>query len=74
MFKTRTEGPPTEKDLITPTIKSSVYTTGRGGSGNMATNDPENPHLARASQDVEAPLPVIKGSGGEGKFFLGRGG
>jgi hypothetical protein len=26
--------------LVTPTIKSSTYTTGRGGTGNMAQNDP----------------------------------
>jgi hypothetical protein len=26
--------------LVTPTIKSATYTTGRGGTGNMAQNDP----------------------------------
>ncbi|KAJ5761221.1 hypothetical protein N7520_008377 [Penicillium odoratum] len=43
------------KDLITPTIKQEVYTTGRGGSGNMVQNDPERPEIARESQDVESP-------------------
>jgi hypothetical protein len=38
-----------------PTKISLDYTTGRGGSGNMAKNDPLHPELARASQDVEAP-------------------
>ena len=41
------------KDLSTPTIKSDFYTTGRGGAGNIAKNDPDRPELARASQDVE---------------------
>jgi hypothetical protein len=40
------------KDLQTPTIKSEVYTTGRGGSGNMAKfTDPDE---ARRAQDVTA--------------------
>jgi len=39
-------------DLDTPTIKSNYYTTGRGGSGNMAKNtDPEE---ARRAQDIVA--------------------
>lgn len=38
--------------LETPTLKGEVYTTGRGGSGNMAKNiDPE---AARRAQDVIA--------------------
>ncbi|KAL4884438.1 hypothetical protein BJY04DRAFT_215403 [Aspergillus karnatakaensis] len=45
----------TPQDLVTPTIKQEVYTTGRGGSGNMVHNDPNHPELARESQDVEAP-------------------
>lgn len=36
--------------LETPTIKSQMYTTGRGGSGNMAKND--DPEAARRAQDV----------------------
>jgi len=40
---------------VTPTIKQDVYTTGRGGSGNMVYNDPERPEIARESQDVETP-------------------
>ncbi|KAJ5194295.1 hypothetical protein N7472_006761 [Penicillium cf. griseofulvum] len=46
---------PPPKDFITPTIKQEVYTTGRGGSGNMVHNDPERPEIARESQDVESP-------------------
>jgi hypothetical protein len=45
----------TPQDLVTPTIKQEVYTTGRGGSGNMVHNDPDRPEIARESQDVEAP-------------------
>jgi hypothetical protein len=47
--------PTTPKDLATPTIKQEIYTTGRGGSGNMVQNDPERPEIARESQDVELP-------------------
>ena len=36
--------------LETPTLKGEVYTTGRGGSGNMARND--DPAAARRAQDV----------------------
>ena len=57
-------------DLKTPTIKSPTYTTGRGGTGNMAKNDPENPQLAREAQDVEATtLPKERAA-----FHTGRGG
>lgn len=45
---------PKPEDLVTPTLKSNTYTTGRGGTGNMARNDPERPDLARAAQDVES--------------------
>jgi len=38
--------------LDTPTLKSDVYTTGRGGSGNMAKNN--DPDAARRAQDVVA--------------------
>jgi hypothetical protein len=37
--------------LETPTIKGEVYTTGRGGSGNMTRND--DPDAARRAQDVD---------------------
>ncbi len=59
----------TPQDLVTPTIKQDVYTTGRGGSGNMVHNDPEHPELARESQDVEAPPVRIQ----EGAHHTGRG-
>jgi len=39
-------------DLTTPTLKGAKYTTGRGGSGNMANNN--DPEAARRAQDVEA--------------------
>ncbi|KAL1979549.1 hypothetical protein VTN96DRAFT_5578 [Rasamsonia emersonii] len=58
------------KDLVTPTIKQDIFTTGRGGSGNMMHNDPEHPELARESQDVEEP-PVRSE---ENVQFAGRGG
>jgi malic enzyme len=71
-------------DLSTPTIKSPTYTTGRGGTGNMAHNDLRHPELARASQDVEArpvePVPRQKavaaaaGSANDHHHHLGRGG
>ncbi|KAF2474757.1 uncharacterized protein BDR25DRAFT_301398 [Lindgomyces ingoldianus] len=57
-------------DLITPTLKSDHYTTGRGGSGNIAKNDPMHPELARASQDVDAPIHRDF----EGPHHFGRGG
>ncbi|KAL2004720.1 hypothetical protein VTN00DRAFT_3248 [Thermoascus crustaceus] len=62
--------PTTPKDLVTPTIKQDIYTTGRGGSGNMMQNDPEHPEIARESQDVEAPPQRLE----EGRHFTGRGG
>lgn len=40
----------TEESLQTPTIKTAVYTTGRGGSGNMMANT--DAEAARAAQDV----------------------
>ncbi|KAJ6164982.1 hypothetical protein N7470_003654 [Penicillium chermesinum] len=46
---------PAPSDLVTPTIKQEIYTTGRGGSGNMVQNDPKHPEIARESQDVESP-------------------
>ena len=39
------------KDLETPTLKTSVVTTGRGGTGNMAKNT--DPAETRALQDIE---------------------
>jgi len=51
----------------TPTLKSSVYTTGRGGTGNMAKND--NPEEARRAQDVDVPGVMLP----EGSHHIGRG-
>lgn len=39
------------QDLQTPTLKTNIVTTGRGGSGNMAPN--KDPVETRARQDVE---------------------
>lgn len=39
------------QDLQTPTLKTAVVTTGRGGSGNMAKNT--DPAETRLRQDVE---------------------
>ncbi|CAI6341587.1 unnamed protein product [Periconia digitata] len=63
-------GQTTTADLATPTLKSDHYTTGRGGTGNMARNDPNFPEIARASQDVEAPVHREP----EGPHHYGRGG
>ncbi|KAJ5493451.1 hypothetical protein N7539_002197 [Penicillium diatomitis] len=66
----------TPKDLVTPTIKQEVYTTGRGGSGNMVQNDPQHPELARESQDVESPplraeqFPHHTGRGGAANAYI----
>lgn len=58
-------------DFDTPTLKTAVYTTGRGGTGNMKRNDPEHPEVARESQDVNAPLAAeLKREGGQ---HTGRG-
>jgi Protein of unknown function (DUF3602) len=62
--------PPPTSDLGTPTLKSKNYTTGRGGTGNMAVNDPERPELAREAQDVDVPhVPLVA----EKNFPTGRG-
>ncbi|KAI5853318.1 hypothetical protein BZA05DRAFT_418134 [Tricharina praecox] len=58
-----------ESDLKIPTLKSAVYTTGRGGTGNMAINDPNHPENARIAQDVEGVPPVLSND-----FHGGRGG
>ncbi|KAF2015992.1 hypothetical protein BU24DRAFT_462202 [Aaosphaeria arxii CBS 175.79] len=57
-------------DLVTPTLKAEHYTTGRGGTGNIARNDPHRPEIARASQDVDAPIHRDP----EGPHHYGRGG
>jgi Protein of unknown function (DUF3602) len=58
------------EDLVTPTIKADKYTTGRGGTGNMAKNDPGHPEVARASQDIVPPAHREP----ESSFHVGRGG
>ncbi|KAL8928227.1 MAG: hypothetical protein Q9208_001937 [Pyrenodesmia sp. 3 TL-2023] len=59
-------------NLVTPTIKTSIYTTGRGGSGNMKKNDPKHPELARRAQDVA--LPPVRSRGSDERGHTGRGG
>ncbi|KAM7207010.1 hypothetical protein V8F33_000109 [Rhypophila sp. PSN 637] len=56
------------EDLQTPTLKTSVVTTGRGGTGNMAKN--LDPVEARKRQDVE---PVVRRDS-QGASHIGRGG
>ncbi|KAJ5874399.1 uncharacterized protein N7529_002829 [Penicillium soppii] len=73
---TRQHSALTPKDLVTPTIKQEVYTTGRGGSGNMVVNKPDQPELARESQDVESPplraqqIPHHTGRGGVANAYI----
>ncbi|KAJ5887634.1 hypothetical protein N7495_007675 [Penicillium taxi] len=75
---TRQEKPstPTPQDFVTPTIKQDVYTTGRGGSGNMVQNDLERPEIARERQDVESPplraqvMPHYIGRGGAANAYI----
>lgn len=55
--------------MTTPTLKSKMYTTGRGGTGNMARND--DVEEARIAQDVDVPgitLPEGPTHTGRGKF------
>ncbi|KAL1900744.1 hypothetical protein Cpir12675_000756 [Ceratocystis pirilliformis] len=51
MADKRLSPPLTAADLVTPTVKTAVYSTGRGGSGNMARNT--DPLETRMRQDVE---------------------
>lgn len=60
--------PPT--DLSTPHIKSSNYTTGRGGTGNIVTND--DPLNARRAQDVDVADHSLREP--EQSLHVGRGG
>lgn len=51
-FTDKTKSPKIQpQDLQTPTLKTPIVTTGRGGSGNMAPN--VDPIQTRARQDVE---------------------
>ena len=48
----KNNSPPLQpEDLQTPTLKTSVVTTGRGGTGNMTKNS--DPVETRLLQDVE---------------------
>ncbi|RMY67137.1 hypothetical protein D0863_07994 [Hortaea werneckii] len=60
----------TADDMRTPEIKQPHYTTGRGGTGNIVSND--NPSNARLAQDVEAPRHHDRPA--QGTFHWGRGG
>lgn len=59
---------PALEPQTTPTLKSHRYTTGRGGTGNMAKND--NAEEARRAQDVDVPGIIMP----EGTHHTGRGG
>jgi len=67
---TKSEKIPSANVETTPTLKSKMYTTGRGGSGNMAKNDLEHPEEARRAQDVDIPGLTLP----EGSHHTGRGG
>jgi len=54
--------------LETPTLKTEVFTTGRGGSGNMAKNS--DPETTRRAQDVVAHPRTETGN----DTHVGRGG
>lgn len=59
------------QDLDTPTVKGDMYTTGRGGRGNMVKNDPRHPNIARLRQDLNArAASLVVGM----NFPIGRGG
>lgn len=58
----------TAKDLETPSLKSAVVTTGRGGSGNMLKND--DPYETRLRQDVQ---PAVRRTSSNAAHY-GRGG
>ncbi|KAL5614889.1 hypothetical protein BROUX41_004968 [Berkeleyomyces rouxiae] len=61
MADKRLSPPLTAADLSTPTVKTAVYSTGRGGSGNMARNI--DPLETRMRQDVEeVPRRRLSGS------------
>lgn len=60
------------EELVTPTIKSDLYTTGRGGQGNMAKNDFGS--TARTAQDVETPETLPQSTGDTENYHYGRGG
>lgn len=66
MSERRSSG--TASDLVTPTIKSDTYTTGRGGSGNMTKL--ESIENARKAQDVDGVIHREH----EDAFHYGRGG
>jgi hypothetical protein len=66
---TSKEGATAEGFKTTPTLKSATYTTGRGGSGNMAKLDPDHPDEARQAQDVDVPPILLP----EGQNRTGRG-
>lgn len=66
---TKASKSPSFQPQPTPTLKSDMYTTGRGGTGNMAKNDPQHPEEARRAQDVDVPKMTIS----EGVHHTGRG-
>jgi len=59
---------PSFRPQTTPTLKSDIYTTGRGGTGNMAKN--QHAEEARRAQDLDVPGITMP----EGVHHTGRGG
>jgi len=59
-----------EDQVALPHLTSAVYTTGRGGTGNMALNDPNHPEYARIAQDIDLPMTLDSTT----DFHGGRGG
>lgn len=52
-----TDSSETDEDYSIPPIKTPIFTSGRGGTGNMQLNDPAHPEFARSMQDLEAHPP-----------------
>lgn len=71
MASKQDQQPSTTKDVMTtPTLKSKMYSTGRGGTGNMAKNDYGDE--ARTAQDVDVPgimLPENTHHTGRGQYW-----
>ena len=59
---------PAPDDLSTPQLKAQVFTTGRGGAGNMMPNT--DPQTARDVQDVGPPA---ERSSSQTRTHVGRG-
>lgn len=61
------KSPALPPQTTTPTLTSKNYTTGRGGQGNIVSND--DPTTARVAQDVDVPGITLP----ENDVHVGRG-